>query len=313
VAAIPLAQESIDIYRQLGDQPRLATALLILGHLLGFTGAVSDGTALCEESAARRREQGDVLGLTWCRMVSAQVAMYGADFVTAAARLDELRRARRREDAGHVLEAHITWSLGVCRMALGDRKAARELLEQSLAVYTNRRQPRGKAYALLSLGELAARESDLDGCRGLLHESLAIFTHLGESLGVAMASIMLDTAVPDVMLDELSERVLVSHCRAALGRDKATPAPMARAVASGPGEAAAKSDWVMPPERLTPRELEVLALLGRRYSNSEIADELVLSVRTVDRHVANIYAKTGVSTRRQAASRALAMGVLRID
>jgi DNA-binding NarL/FixJ family response regulator len=69
----------------------------------------------------------------------------------------------------------------------------------------------------------------------------------------------------------------------------------------------------MPLERLTPRELEVLSLLGRRYSNSEIADELVLSVRTVDRHVANIYAKTGVSTRRQAASHALAMGLLRTD
>jgi ATP/maltotriose-dependent transcriptional regulator MalT len=68
----------------------------------------------------------------------------------------------------------------------------------------------------------------------------------------------------------------------------------------------------MPPERLTPRELEVLGLLGRRYSNNEIAAELVLSVRTVD-HVANIYAKTGVSTRRQATSRALAMGLLRTD
>ena len=56
-----------------------------------------------------------------------------------------------------------------------------------------------------------------------------------------------------------------------------------------------------------------MGLLGRRYSNNEIVDELVLSVRTVDRHVANIYAKTGVSTRRQAASRALATGLLQTD
>jgi predicted ATPase/DNA-binding CsgD family transcriptional regulator len=312
-AAIPLAQESIKIYRQLDDQPRLATALLILGQMLGFTGAIKAGTALCEESAARRREHGDQLGLAWCRMVSAQVAMYGADFVTAAMRFDEVRRARRREDAGHVLEGHTLWSLGVCRMALGDRRAARQLLEQSLAVYTDRGQPRGIAYALLSLGELAVRESDLDRCRGLLRESLAMFRDLGESVGVAIASIMLDAPVPDVMLDELSEPVLISHCRAALGRDKPTPAPIARTVSSGVDELASNSDWVMPPERLTPRELEVLGLLGRRYSNNEIAAELVLSVRTVDRHVANIYAKTGVSTRRQATSRALAMGLLRTD
>jgi DNA-binding CsgD family transcriptional regulator len=185
-------------------------------------------------------------------------------------------------------------------------------LEHSLAVYTERGQPRGKAYALLSLGELAASESDIDGARGLLQESLALFTDLGESVGVAIASIMLDAPVPGVMLDELSEPVLISHCRAALGRDKPRPAPIPRAVSSGVDELTANSDW-MPPERLTPRELEVLGLLGRRYSNSEIANELVLSVRTVDRHVANIYAKTGVSTRRQAAIRAREMGVLRTE
>ena len=124
---------------------------------------------------------------------------------------------------------------------------------------------------------------------------------------------MLDAPVPDVMLDELSEPVLISHCRAALGRDKPTPAPIARTVSSGVDELASNSDRVMPPEQLTPRELELLGLLGRRYSNNEIVDELVLSVRTVDRHVANIYAKTGVSTRRQAASHALAMGILGTD
>ena len=51
---------------------------------------------------------------------------------------------------------------------------------------------------------------------------------------------------------------------------------------------------------LTPREREVLQLVARRYTNREIAEELVLSVRTVERHVENIYAKLGVSSRRLA-------------
>src|SRR5260370_26823351 len=102
-------------------------------------------------------------------------------------------------------------------MAVGYRRAARQRLEQSLAVYTDRGQPRGRAYALLSLGELAVRESDLDRCAGLLQESLAMFRDLGESVGVAIASIMLDAPVPDVMLHEVSDPVLIAHCRAALG------------------------------------------------------------------------------------------------
>jgi DNA-binding CsgD family transcriptional regulator len=53
---------------------------------------------------------------------------------------------------------------------------------------------------------------------------------------------------------------------------------------------------------LTDRELEVLRLLSTGETNREIAAELVLSVRTVDRHVSNIYAKLGVSSRVAAAS-----------
>jgi two-component system, NarL family, response regulator NreC len=52
-----------------------------------------------------------------------------------------------------------------------------------------------------------------------------------------------------------------------------------------------------PPDDLTPREVEVLGLLALGYMNPEIADRLVLSVRTVETHRANIQRKTGLSTR----------------
>ena len=54
-----------------------------------------------------------------------------------------------------------------------------------------------------------------------------------------------------------------------------------------------------PPGRslLTARELEVLRLLARGLGNPAIAAELVLSVRTVERHVENLYGKIGVSGR----------------
>ena len=52
-----------------------------------------------------------------------------------------------------------------------------------------------------------------------------------------------------------------------------------------------------PPDDLTPREVEVLGLLALGYTNPEIADRLVLSVRTVETHRANIQRKTGLATR----------------
>jgi DNA-binding NarL/FixJ family response regulator len=57
---------------------------------------------------------------------------------------------------------------------------------------------------------------------------------------------------------------------------------------------------------LTDRELEVLRLLAAGKTNKAIAAELVLSVRTVDRHVSNIYAKLRVSSRAAATAYALA-------
>jgi LuxR family transcriptional regulator, maltose regulon positive regulatory protein len=56
-------------------------------------------------------------------------------------------------------------------------------------------------------------------------------------------------------------------------------------------------------EPLTPRELEILRLIAAGMRNQEIADELVISLSTVKRHVANIYGKLGVDHRTEAVAR----------
>jgi DNA-binding NarL/FixJ family response regulator len=65
-----------------------------------------------------------------------------------------------------------------------------------------------------------------------------------------------------------------------------------------------------PPASLTRREVEVLRLVGRGYTNSQIARSLFVSVSTVKKHVQRIFAKLGVSDRTQAAVKANGMGLL---
>jgi DNA-binding CsgD family transcriptional regulator len=60
---------------------------------------------------------------------------------------------------------------------------------------------------------------------------------------------------------------------------------------------------------LTPREREVLALLGQRLSNQEVADQLFIGARTVEFHVGNILAKLGVRNRREAGVLAVQLGL----
>jgi DNA-binding NarL/FixJ family response regulator len=61
---------------------------------------------------------------------------------------------------------------------------------------------------------------------------------------------------------------------------------------------------------LTARELEVLRMVAAGRTNKAIAAELVLSVRTVDRHVSNIFAKLGVSSRAAATAYAHEHGLV---
>jgi DNA-binding CsgD family transcriptional regulator/tetratricopeptide (TPR) repeat protein len=63
------------------------------------------------------------------------------------------------------------------------------------------------------------------------------------------------------------------------------------------------------PAGLTARELEVLALLAEGLRNSQIAQRLTVSQRTVDHHVSAVLRKLDVSTRGQAGARALRLGL----
>ncbi|MBN2149409.1 MAG: response regulator transcription factor [Anaerolineales bacterium] len=62
-------------------------------------------------------------------------------------------------------------------------------------------------------------------------------------------------------------------------------------------------------ERLTAREIEVLALLAQGLDNSAIASRLVVTMRTVQNHVSNIYGKLGVASRTEAALYAIQHGL----
>lgn len=68
--------------------------------------------------------------------------------------------------------------------------------------------------------------------------------------------------------------------------------------AAGHGAGRVRRDW---PAGLTDRQVEVLRLLAGGCSNREIARRLVVSPRTAEHHVADIYTRIGVSSRAAAA------------
>jgi DNA-binding NarL/FixJ family response regulator len=97
---------------------------------------------------------------------------------------------------------------------------------------------------------------------------------------------------------------LLALCRLGLGQGDAAAADRATALAIyrglGAGPDARRLAGPLP-GGLTTREAEVLALVSRGASNRDVAAALVLSEKTVGRHLANIFAKIGVTSRTGAA------------
>lgn len=119
------------------------------------------------------------------------------------------------------------------------------------------------------------------------------------------AAALADSPEPDdqlaalVLLDELGAEPLARQVRSRLKSLGVTRIPR------GPAPATRVN-----PAGLTERQSEVVQLLALGMTNAEIAGQLVLSVRTVDSHVAAALDKLGVRTRRQAVTRARDLGIL---
>jgi ATP/maltotriose-dependent transcriptional regulator MalT len=161
-------------------------------------------------------------------------------------------------------------------VASGDdfaEQAASELAAIAEATPT----PPLRAAARLGEGRVAASRGDLDAARALVQEAADVLAQVGARYDAAVAELelasILDLDGRAGAADEIRNRA-----RRTL-----------EAMGSRPPEGR--------PGGLSPREAEVLRLVAKGMSNEDIAHELFLSVRTVERHVANTYAKIGASGR----------------
>lgn len=66
-------------------------------------------------------------------------------------------------------------------------------------------------------------------------------------------------------------------------------------------------------ETLSEREKEILSLVAKGYSNKEVADQLVISVKTVESHKANVMEKLGLKTRPDLVKYAMKKGLMNFE
>ncbi len=118
---------------------------------------------------------------------------------------------------------------------------------------------------------------------------------------------LLDAGASSYVLKTAESRDIVRAVRTtAAGQPALDPAVAARLIARAT-RPTANSDT------LTERELGVLQLAARGLTNKQIGSDLGISDRTVQNHLANTFAKLGVSSRTEAVTAALQRQLIRLD
>ena len=167
-----------------------------------------------------------------------------------------------------------------------------EVLGESGDVADTIRQVRNCRPRVLVLDLNMGGESSLDTIpqlRAEVPETQVVVLTMQEDPAFARAALRAG-AIGYVLKDAADSELMDAVTLAAEGRTYLSPELGAR-LAAQPPESDAR------PDKLSPREVEVLRLIALGHTNVEIASSLFLSVRTVESHRAHIQQKVGLTTR----------------
>jgi DNA-binding NarL/FixJ family response regulator len=186
-------------------------------------------------------------------------------------------------------------------LAAGDVAAARAAAEELWEITAEADLPLLGGIAASAQGAVLLAEGDARAALDALRAACREFEELEVPYESARARMLVGLAYR-TLGDEDGARMELAVARRVFERLGAAP-DLARldALLGKPGRAA---------DGLTAREVQVLALVAKGKSNKEIAAELVISDRTVARHLSNIFTKLGVSTRTAASAYAFQRGLL---
>lgn len=124
---------------------------------------------------------------------------------------------------------------------------------------------------------------------------------------------LLEAGAAGYLLKSVRGRELIDAVRQVHAGESVLHPAIAKKVLNRFVPTASKTPGQKPAEMLSDREIEVLKLATRGFSNQDIADELCLSLRTVQAHLGHIFNKLQVSSRTEAVVRALKEGWVTLE
>jgi predicted ATPase/DNA-binding CsgD family transcriptional regulator len=334
------AAEGLELCRAAGEDFWTATALNLLTEVALHAGRADEVAARGDEALTVARKAGDRWNEGYALGTMAAAAGQRGDLAEAQ-RLGEAALAIMRDIDQQWGVARTLLGLADLARLTGDPGGAHRRYEEALAILREINARPEIARCLAGLGRIALDQGEIARSRQHLAESIELSRSIGNRIGTirgleAFAALTIAERRPEravqlaaaaAALREAARLPARSSARTerylaparGLGQDAvsrlwaqglsldassavelALQAPSASGgvtvTPSGPGAKAAALGG------LTPRELQIVALIAEGRSNKAIGEELVISPATAARHVANILLKLGFSSRTQVAA-----------
>jgi len=289
-SAKKLLEESLSIAGQVDDQHANAWGMHLLGRVMYFEGDFTRATELGQAALELSRAIGDDWVAGWCLHLLGRTAHMRGEYTTARAFYGQ-SLAVRQEVGDRDGSAIVLGLLGMLSFHEQKYEDAGALLRRAVRLSNE-----------LQYGWNTANTLATFACIALATGQPARAVRLGAA-AEAWTRMLAVTLVPD---HRMSLDAALARARADLG-ETAFAAAWSEGDSMSTDQAVAYAlDGSRAPESggggvLSPREQEVARLVARGLTNRQLANELIISTRTADHHVANILAKLGLDTRAQIA------------
>ena len=288
-----LEQQGIGLFRELGDSYFLGLTLSTGSFTAMSLGKFSVARAMLDEGLALLREAGNPYRVAMALNYYGDLARCERNYAAAQGAYAESISLLRELSAVRDL-ASALHNQGHTYLHLGDVERARASFDESMTLHQGQRNKPGMTECLIGFAALAVTVGLPAASARLLSAVVAIG---GERAASAWAATRMEyehyLALARAGLTEVEYQA-----EQAVGRTLSLEQAMQYAL-NLPITGAEAQEAGAQQGALSEREREVAALIAQGKSNGEIAGELVVSKRTVEKHIGNILSKLGLANRAQ--------------
>ncbi len=299
-----IGERVIELYRELGDSYLLGVSLSVSSFSAMSIGKYDAAHTMLDEALPLLRELGNPYRIAMALNYLGDLSRCEKDYPSAQTAYEESISLLRKIDAPRDL-ASVLHNLGHTCLHLGDFERALARITESLEIQQSQQNTPGVVECLIGFAAMAAVSGLYGAGARLLAAAVAIG---GQRIATAWAATRMEyehyLALIRAGLTEVEFKA-----EQVAGRTLSIEEAVAYAQ-NLPLRAAAALLNRNKSDELTAREREVAALIARGRSNGEIADELVVSKRTIEKHIAHIIMKLGVTNRAQIVRWAIETGLV---